>query len=193
MLPSMELLRSETVFSGSHISVAQKRFRRADGSEVERQVVEHPGSVAVLAYDADCVYLVRQPREAVREDGLLELPAGTRDVAGESARECAERELSEEVNLQAERWELLQTIYPSCGFLDEEVTIFAATGLSEKAGETDEDEQIEIVHLPLAEIDAALPGIEDAKTLVGLLLLRERLRDPAGEGPGAGQTSSTTS
>jgi 8-oxo-dGTP pyrophosphatase MutT (NUDIX family) len=175
MLPPMELLRSETVFSGSHISVARKRFRRADGSEVERQVVEHPGSVAILAYDAECVHLVRQPREAVGEDGLLELPAGTRDVKGESARQCAERELSEEVDLRAERWELLQTIYPSCGFLDEEVTIFTATGLSEQPGEGDEDEQIEIVRLPLAEIGSALPGIQDAKTLVGLLLLLRKL------------------
>jgi 8-oxo-dGTP pyrophosphatase MutT (NUDIX family) len=169
----MELLRTETVFSGSHISVTQKRFRRAGGSEVERQVVEHPGSVAILAYDAECVHLVRQPREAVGEDGLLELPAGTRDVEGESAQACAERELSEEVDLQAEHWEVLHTIYPSCGFLAEEVTIFAATSLSEQPGEVDEDEQIEIVRLPLAEVESALPGIRDAKTLIGLLLLRE--------------------
>jgi hypothetical protein len=68
----------------------------------------------------------------------------------------------------------LHTIYPSPGFLSEKVTIFAATGLSAATGEADEDEQIEVVRLPLGEIDAAMPEIEDAKTLVALLLLRAR-------------------
>jgi 8-oxo-dGTP pyrophosphatase MutT (NUDIX family) len=174
MLPSMEQLDSETLFRGQLVDVAGKRFRRADGSEVERQVVEHPGSVGILAHDEECVHLVRQPREAVGEDGLLEIPAGTRDVEGESALECARRELREEVGLRAEHWVELHAIYPSPGFLSEKVTIFAATDLSAETGEADEDEQIEVVRLPLGEIDAALPEIEDAKTLVALLLLRAR-------------------
>jgi ADP-ribose pyrophosphatase len=142
-------------------------------------VVEHPGSVGIVAHDEKFVHLVRQPREAVGEDGLLEIPAGTLDVEGESERECAERELSEEIGLRAEHWSRLHAIYPSPGFLSEKLTIFEATGLSEKPGETDEEEQIEIVRLPLAEIDAALAEIEDAKTLVGLLLLRDKLRGTA--------------
>jgi len=172
----MEELDSKTVYEGALFDVAAKRFRRADGSEVERQVVEHPRSVAIVAHDEEVVHLVRQPREAIGADGLLEIPAGTMDVDGESERECAERELGEEVGLRAEHWERLQSIYPSPGFVTEKVTIFAATGLSEQAGEGDEDEQIEIVRLPLAEIDVALPEIEDATTLVGLLLLRAELR-----------------
>jgi ADP-ribose diphosphatase len=171
----MEQLRAETVFSGYLVDVAEKRFRRADGSEVERQVVEHPGSVGIVAHDAEYVYLVRQPREAVGEDGLLEIPAGTLDVDSESARECAERELSEEVDLRAEHWSEPRAIYPSPGFLSEKLTIFEATGLSEQPGETDDEEQIEVVRLPIAEIGSALPGIEDAKTLIGLLLLRDKL------------------
>jgi 8-oxo-dGTP pyrophosphatase MutT (NUDIX family) len=171
----MEELDSKTVYDGALFDVAAKRFRRGDGSEVERQVVEHPGSVAIVAHDEEVVHLVRQPREAIGADGLLEVPAGTMDVEGESERECAERELSEEVGLRAEHWERLQSIYPSPGFLGEKVTIFAATGLSEQATEGDEGEQVEVVRLPLAEIDAALPEIEDAKTLVCLLLLRARL------------------
>jgi ADP-ribose pyrophosphatase len=166
----MEQLDSETLFSGQLVDVAQKRFRRADGSEVERQVIEHPGSVGIVAHDGECVYLVRQPREAVGEDGLLEIPAGTRDVAGESELECAERELKEEVGLRAEHWVELHAVYPSPGF------IFAATGLAAETAEAEEDEQIEVVRLPLAEIDSTLPGIRDAKTLVGLLLLRARVR-----------------
>src|SRR5882757_6450218 len=139
----MELLSSETVSRGHPVDVTIKRFRRADGSEVERQVVEHPGSVAIVAHDEEFVYLVRQPREAVEEDGLLEIPAGTLDVEGESELECAKRELREEVELQASEWRLLKTIYPSPGYLDERVTIFAATGLSALAGSADDDEQIE--------------------------------------------------
>ena len=171
----MKELRSEPLFEGKFIDVARKLFRRADGSEHERQVVEHPGSVAVLPHDDEFVYLVRQPREAIGADGLLEIAAGTLDVDGESELECAERELSEEVDLRAEHWAQLHTVYPSPGFLTEKVTIFEATGLSAKPGQTDEGEQIEVVRLPLTEIDSALAAIEDAKTLVALLLLRRRL------------------
>src|ERR1700742_4116094 len=81
--PSMEELSSEEVFRNRFIGVSHKRFRRADGDEVERDVVEHPGSVAILAHDRAGVYLVSQPREAVGDDALLEIPAGTLDVPGE--------------------------------------------------------------------------------------------------------------
>jgi 8-oxo-dGTP pyrophosphatase MutT (NUDIX family) len=173
----MEQVQAETAYDGEFVSVARGRFRRAGGEEVEREVVVHPGSVGILAHDEEFVHLVRQPREAVGEDGLLEIPAGTLDVEGESPLQCAERELSEEVGLQAERWSELQAIFPSPGYLSEKHTIFEATGLSPALGETDETEQIEVVRLPLAEIGSALAKIEDAKTLVGLLLLKDKLRD----------------
>ncbi len=172
----MEQLSSETVFDSPFVDVAQKRFRREDGTEVDRQVVVHPGAVGILAHDDGVVYLVRQPREAVGEDGLLEIPAGTLDVAGESALECARRELSEEVGLAAEHWSQLHAIYASPGYISEELTIFEATGLSTQPGEADETEDIEVVRLPLAELDEAIAAIADAKTLVALLLLRDRLR-----------------
>jgi 8-oxo-dGTP pyrophosphatase MutT (NUDIX family) len=172
----MEQLSSETVFDSPFLDVAQKRFRRVDGSEVDRQVIEHPGSVGILAHDDEVVYLVRQPREAVGEDGLLEIPAGTLDVDGESALECARRELSEEVGLAAEHWAELHSIYASPGYLSERLTIFEATGLSASPGESDETEEIEVVRLPLAGLEAAIAEIEDAKTLVALLLLERRLR-----------------
>jgi len=170
----VELLHSETVFDGPFVDLAKKRYRRRDGSEVERQVVEHPGSVGIVAHDDELVYLVRQPREAVEEDGLLEIPAGTLDRAEESELECAERELAEEVGLRAARWTELHSIYASPGFLSEKLTIFEATGLSPADGETDETEDIEVVRLPLAGLDAALRDVEDAKTWVGLGLLRFR-------------------
>jgi ADP-ribose pyrophosphatase len=171
----MEFLSRELLHEGKHVDFVAKRYRRADGSEVEREVVEHPGSVAVLAYDEEFAYLVAQPREAVEDDELLEIPAGTLDVDGESELECAQRELAEEAELRAENWSLLHVIYPSPGFLTEKVTIFEATGLSPANGERDDDEEIEIVRLDLAEIDRALPDIRDATTVIALLRLREKL------------------
>src|SRR5213592_658830 len=128
----MEHLGTRTLHAGKHVDFVAKRYRREDGSEVEREIVEHPGSVAVIAYDEEFAYLVAQPREAVEEDGLLEIPAGTLDKDGEA-------------ELRAEHWQLLHVVYPSPGFLTEEVTIFEATGLSPARGDRDEDEEIEIV------------------------------------------------
>ncbi len=166
----MELLDSKKVHEGHSVDVAVKRYRRADGTEVERQVVEHPGSVAILAYDDEVVYLVRQPREAVEDDGLLEIPAGTLEP-GEDPLACGKRELAEEVGLAAEHWRELKLVHTSPGILSERAWIFAATGLSEAGGELDEDEQIEVVRLPRGEVAAALDGITDATTAIALLML----------------------
>lgn len=174
----MELLGTKTLHEGKHVKLVAKTYSRADGTEVEREVVEHPGSVAVLAHDEEFAYLVAQPREAVEEDELLEIPAGTLDVEGESELECAQRELAEEAELRAEEWNLLHVVYPSPGFLTEKVTIFEATGLSPASGERDDDEEIEVVRLDLAELDAALPQIRDATTVIALLRLKEKLRRP---------------
>lgn len=171
----MELLGSAPLHEGKHVDFVAKRYRRADGTEVEREVVEHPGSVAVLAHDDEFAYLVAQPREAVEADRLLEIPAGTLDVAGESELACAQRELAEEAQLRAEDWSVMHVVYPSPGFLTERVTIFEATGLSAASGELDDDEEIEIVRLPLAEVDVALAEIRDATTVIALLRLKERL------------------
>lgn len=166
----MELLRSKLVHDGYAVDVVSKRYRRADGNEVTREVVEHPGSVAILAYDEEAVYLVRQPREAVEADGLLEIPAGTLEP-GEDELACAKRELAEEVGLAAGEWRLLKTVHTSPGVISEVATIFAATDLREASGEQDEDEEIEVVRLPRAELEAGLEEISDATTLIALLML----------------------
>lgn len=173
----MELLDSKVVYEGFGVDVEIRQYRRLDGTEVERQVIDHPGSVAILAHDGDSVYLVAQPREAVEEDRLLEIPAGTLDKAGESELDCARRELAEEAELAAAEWTELTKIYPSPGYISEVVTIFLATGLSPASGERDEDEDIDIVRLPIAGLAEELPGIRDAATLVALTMLRERLAD----------------
>jgi 8-oxo-dGTP pyrophosphatase MutT (NUDIX family) len=171
----MELLDSRVAYEGFGVDVEVRRYRRADGTEVERQVIDHPGSVAIVAHDDEFVYLVAQPREAVEEDALLEIPAGTLDREGESELECARRELAEEAELAAAEWTELAKIYPSPGYISEVVTIFLATGLSPASGQRDDDEAIEIVRLPLAELGVTLPKIRDAATLIALLALRDRL------------------
>lgn len=167
----MELLDSEVIYEGHSLDLDRKTYRREDGTVVVREVAEHPGSVAVLAHDEECVYLVAQPREAVEEDRLLEIPAGTLDIAEETPLECAQRELAEEAELRAQEWRQLQIVYTSPGVLSEQVWIFAAAALSPASGERDDDEQIEVVRLPIAEIPAALPDLRDATTVIGLLLL----------------------
>ena len=173
----MELLDTRVAYEGYGVNVEIRRYRRVDGTEVERQVIDHPGSVAILAHDDEFVHLVAQPREALEEDALLEIPAGTLDREGETELECARRELAEEAELAASEWTELAKIYPSPGYISEVVTIFIATGLSPASGERDADEAIDIVRLPLADLGRTLPKIRDAATLIALMALRDRLAD----------------
>ena len=175
----MERLSSKTVYEGRIAKVRLEEFRYDDASVHEREVVGHPGAVAIVAHDGESVYMVRQPREPVNEPHLLEVPAGKLDVEGESRLECAQRELAEEVGRAATEWRELKRLYPSPGILEEEVTLFLATGLSEAEAEADDDERLEVVPYPLDRLDDAIDECRDAKSLVGLMLLREELRSGA--------------
>ncbi len=126
-----EPLGGETVYSGRIVDVTIERFRYPGGEEVSREIVRHPGAVAILAHDEGTVWLVRQPREAVGESDLLEIPAGRLDVPGEEPLAAAQRELAEEISLGARRWEPIVTYYTGAGFTDERVHIFSATDLFE--------------------------------------------------------------
>jgi 8-oxo-dGTP pyrophosphatase MutT (NUDIX family) len=171
-----EHVGSDTVWSGHIGTVRVERYRHADGEEVVRENVAHPGAVAIVAHDGEHVWLVRQPREICGEAALLEVPAGKLDVDGEDPREAAVRELAEEIGKAAERWEHLKAIYTSPGFTDERIDLFLATGLRDVARPpVEEDERIEIVPWPLARLDDAIDACTDAKSLIGLLLLRARL------------------
>jgi len=165
---------SETVYEGKLATVVMETFRHEDGEEVTREIVRHRGAVAIVAHDGELLYLVRQPREAIGSPDLLELPAGKLDVEGEAPLVTAKRELAEEIGKAAASWTPLAVYYSSAGFTDEEVHVFLATGLSDERAETDENERIEVVTHPLAELDALIDEVTDAKTLIGLLELRRR-------------------
>jgi 8-oxo-dGTP pyrophosphatase MutT (NUDIX family) len=168
----MERVGGEVVWEGRIGRVRVDRFRYDDGEEAEREIVEHPGAVGVVAHDGETLYLVRQPREPVNDPALLELPAGKLDEEEESPLDTAQRELAEEIGKGARTWQHLTSFFTSPGFTDEECHLFMATDLFERNAETVEDERIEIVEVPLAELDRVIRDCRDAKTLVGLLWLR---------------------
>jgi 8-oxo-dGTP pyrophosphatase MutT (NUDIX family) len=175
MSSRFERIESRTVFEGTVFDVCEGRFRHEDGEEVTRQWVVHPGSVAIVAHDGEHVWLVRQPREATGDPDLLELPAGKLDEEGESPLECGRRELAEEIGKAAGNWEHLTTYFTSAGFTDERCHIYLATDLRDAPGNELAGERIDIEAHPLASLDATIAGCSDAKTLIGLLLLRARI------------------
>lgn len=170
--PPITPLGGTTPWEGSQFSVFVARFRHADGEVVEREQVRRVAAAAVVAYDDEHVWLVRQPREAIGRY-TLEIPAGKLDVDGESALETAQRELAEEIGKRADDWAEIASFHPSSGYTDELVHVFAATGLRPADGvEPDPAERIEVVPWPLGDLDAALAATTDAKTIIGLQWLR---------------------
>ena len=168
----MERIDGDVVWEGKIGRVRIDRFRYDDGEEAEREIVEHPGAVGIVAHDGETLFLVKQPREPVNDPALLELPAGKLDEEGEKPLDTAQRELAEEIGKGARTWQHLTSFYTSPGFTDEECHLFMATDLYDETAETDENERIEIVEWPLARLDNAIRDSRDAKTLVGLLWLR---------------------
>ena len=135
----------------------------------EREIVEHPGAVAIVAVDdAGFVTLVRQLREPARKR-LLELPAGTAEP-GEEPLETARRELREECGLSGGEWRELAAFWTTPGFCREQMHVFAAEGVERGEASPAADEELELVRWRIPEIGERLGEIEDAKTFAGLLL-----------------------
>jgi ADP-ribose pyrophosphatase len=171
----LERIGGKMVHKGPAVSVRMDRFRYPDGSTDVRQVVVHPGSVSVLAHDGRVLYMVRQPREPVEEPALLELPAGTLDIEGESPLECAQRELAEEIGKAAGDWRELRSVYLTPGYSTERAYLFLATELYDADAEPDDDERIEIVKVPLSDLDSTIARCRDAASVIGLMMLRDLL------------------
>lgn len=161
----------DVAWKGRIFNVDRLRVREPDGKEAIRDVVRHPGAVAIVALTEDGrICLVRQYRTAL-DRVTVEIPAGKLEP-GEDPYDCAERELLEETGMKAEHMAFLTTIATSAGFADELIHIYMATGLSFAGSSPDADEfiNVDLVELPEL-IDAVLDGkIEDAKTIVGALI-----------------------
>jgi ADP-ribose pyrophosphatase len=174
-----ERIDSEQIWQGHIGGVRVDTFRYDDGEEAKREIVSHPGAVTILPYDGERIWLVRQPREPVGEQSLLELPAGKLDEEGEEPEQTARRELAEEIGKGARSWKHLVSFYNSPGLLAEENHLFLAEDLYEESLEAGENERIEIVELPVERLDETIPQLRDAKTLIGLLWFSAFLRKPS--------------
>lgn len=180
------IVDSTIVHRGHYLEVRVETTERADGSRHRRDVVRHPGAVAVVALDeADRLLLVRQWRQPAGRS-LLEIPAGTLDrdpVTGalEDPELASRRELEEETGYRADSWEKLGTFWTAPGFASELMHLYLATDLV-AAGPgrltPDADEVLELVRLPVADALAAAErgDVHDAKTMIGILLLGRRQR-----------------
>jgi ADP-ribose pyrophosphatase len=155
---------ARTAWEGKLLSVTIERW-----GEHEREIVEHPGAVVIVAVDAEeKVALVRQLREATRKQ-LLELPAGTLEP-GEDPLVTARRELAEETGLTGGEWREVTKFWTAPGFCRELMTLYVAEGVQAGEASPNADEELELIRWPVAEIEQRLGEIEDAKTLTGLLL-----------------------
>ena len=164
------------LYAGRIVTLRLRDVPGRDGAVHVREIVEHAPAAAVVAVDEQGqILLVRQLRPAV-DQVLLELPAGILDP-GEDPLTCARRELEEETGYTADRLEPLVRFYPSPGFCTELLHVYVADGLRECRGQPDEDEELELVRMPLAEaMDLVRRGeITDSKTVVGLLAYWDRL------------------
>lgn len=173
---SERTVRSRRAYEGRLVSLRVDEVALPDDRRTEREIVEHPGAVAIVAWDGARLAMVRQWRHAAGA-ALLEIPAGTLEP-GEAPATTAARELAEEVGVAASAWQPGPSFYTAPGFCTERLSLFLATGLRPADGGTaPDDEAIEVAWLSL---DAALAGVEsgevaDAKSIVGILWLARRL------------------
>lgn len=162
---------SRRAFSGRLLALRVDEVELDSGRRAVREVVEHPGAVAILAYDGERLAMVRQWRQAADSE-LLEIPAGTLE-SGEAPLVTAQRELAEECGLDAAHWEEGPSFYTAPGFSTELLTLFLATDLHAVEMEAPDDEALERSWLSLPDAVAAIEAgtIRDAKSLVGILWL----------------------
>ena len=167
-------------YDGTLISLRVDEVELPGGRRTQREVVEHPGAVGILAWDGERLAVVTQWRQAAAQ-ALLEIPAGTLDP-GEEPEPTARRELAEEMQLTARTWEAGPSFFTAPGFCTERLSLFLATGLSPAPeGHAADDEEIERGWLTLDEALRAIDDgrIVDAKSIAGVLWLARRLATQA--------------
>jgi len=164
-------LSEEIVYDGKLIKVVKEMVRLPDGRERPREIVRHPGAVALVPVDKEGnLLLVRQYRRAAGKV-LLEIPAGTREP-GEDAEKCAQRELREEIGYNAGKIEHMGGFYSAPGFCTEYLECYLLTDLTEGRDDADDDEDIEVVSLSAEDALEAIRSGEicDAKSIAGILM-----------------------
>jgi ADP-ribose pyrophosphatase len=169
------LIGSREVYQGRVINLHVDEIEVAPGLNVRREVVDHPGAVVIVPVDGEGrVLWVEQHRWAAGRR-LLELPAGTLEE-GEEPEACARRELAEETGFAAAAWQRLGGFFSAPGFCREYLHAFTARELSPEEAEGDEDEDIEVVPLTVAESLARIDAgeVEDAKSLAAFFLYIRR-------------------
>ena len=166
----MKIKSSTEVYNCSLFRVTEDEAEDKTGWKIKRSIVRHRGSAVMMAVDAkNRVMLVRQYRLPANQF-LWELPAGKTDD-GETVQQAAKRELIEETGLRAKKWKKLVTFFPSPGYVEEKMTIFLATELTEGESKPMEDERIETRWFTKKELRDLLTTnkILDAKTMIGFL------------------------
>jgi 8-oxo-dGDP phosphatase len=174
-----ERMSSETLWRGRRLAVDRATFSSPDGESFTREYLVHPGAVGVIAVDEEgAVFLVRQFRGPMGTT-VLEMPAGTCDVAGEPPLATAQRELAEEAGLVATEWVELARLPVSPGVTNQVTRVYLATGLAscEPAREGPEERALVVERVPLGEVlGLAAAGVRiDAPTLAGVALALRRL------------------
>ena len=166
-----ETLKSSVAYRGKILTVKEKEVRLPDGRLGRREVVEHPGAVALVAVGKNReIYLVEQYRSPM-EKVLLELPAGKLDP-GETPEDAALRELQEETGMRAGRLLPLAAFYSSPGYSSEKIHLFLALDLTETGEAPDPGEFLRVKTLPARQVlDLVTRGeVEDGKTILGVAL-----------------------
>ena len=171
---------SRPIHTGRYLSVRVDTVRDADGREHTRDIIEHPGAVAIVALQDGQVLMVHQYRSPAKRV-LVEIPAGTLERGPDGSTEdpalAAARELGEETGCAAATWRHLAAFYTAPGFAEEYMHLYLATDVTSIAGHVpDEDERLRVERVPWREaVRWAIEGrLEDAKSLVGMMWL-ERL------------------
>ncbi|WP_425313157.1 NUDIX hydrolase [Paenibacillus mangrovi] len=163
---------TKPIFDGKVISLQIDTVRLPDGSTASREIIKHPGAVAVLAVHDGKIIMVDQFRQAMGRCEL-EIPAGKLEK-GEDPLEAAKRELQEETGYVCKDLRLLHSFYTSPGFADEIIHLYVAEELESGDAAPDEDEFLELYELTLEEAEAAIGSgrISDAKTIMAVYALK---------------------
>ena len=164
-------INSTKIYDGRIIKLTVDTVITPGGNEATREIIRHPGGVGVVAIDENnMIYLVEQYRIPY-DEVLLEIPAGKIDPGETDVEKAARRELREETGLSADALEFIGNFYPSVGFLDEDLRLFMAKGLSMGETDPDEDEFLNLVKIPFDEAVAMVMDnrIKDGKTIAAIL------------------------